>query len=497
MKGVRFSLFSKIMLWFFLNLLILGVVLFFVFNLNFRVSPGSRFFGESPYRTEALARLITEETRGGTRAQRDEVLRKYSAAYRVEFFIFEPSGTQLGGREIQLPPEITAELARTGGGPREIQGPGGPEPGRPAPGAGPGSPGGPPPRPPFFFRHTSSPSMYWSGSPIFVVDGTDPNPHRASLVASSDSFTGHGLFFDPTPWLIIAGVIIVVSIVFWFPLLRGITRSVAQLTAATESIADEKFAVRVDQTRKDELGRLGSAINQLATRLSGFVQGQKRFLGDISHELNSPLARMQVALDILELRSDESQRSHLADVREEVELMARLVSELLDYSRAGIRGAAIERQPTALRDLVEVVLAQEAKPPVQTVVDLPDDLEVMAQRELLARAFANVVRNAVRYGGDQGTIEISAADRDGRVQLTIADQGPGVPPAELERLFDPFYRVAADRARESGGSGLGLAIVRSCIEACGGSVIATNRDPSGLAIIITLDRAGTEDNDRG
>lgn len=477
MKRIRFSLFSKIMLWFFLNLLLLAVVGLFVFNLNLRFAPGSRFFGESANRMEALARLVTEETRGGDRARRDEALKKYSAAYNVEFFIFDNAGKQLGGRELQLPAEIATEVTRSGGPPVNL----------PAPGMPPPRGLGGPARPPFFFRHTSSPSLYWSGSPILVFAGPSDNPQRAVLVVASDSFSGHGLFFDPTPWLIITGVIIVVSILFWFPLLRGITRSVGQMTAATESIADEQFDVRVDQSRSDELGRLGAAINQLATRLSGFVHGQKRFMGDISHELNSPLARMQFALDILEMRSNEANRSYVQDVREEVELMSRLVTELLDYSRAGIKGAEVEREPIELLPLVEEVVEREAKPPVRVFVEIAPTVAVLAQRELLARALSNIVRNSLRYGGEDGAITISAAIVNDQVEITLSDQGPGVPPVELERLFDPFYRVAADRARASGGTGLGLAIVRSCVEACGGTVTAHNGESKGLSVVIRLD----------
>ncbi|MEO6393274.1 MAG: HAMP domain-containing sensor histidine kinase, partial [Pyrinomonadaceae bacterium] len=287
-------------------------------------------------------------------------------------------------------------------------------------------------------------------------------------------------------------VIIVVSILFWFPLLRGITRSVGQMTAATESIADEQFDVRVDQTRSDELGRLGAAINQLATRLSGFVHGQKRFMGDISHELNSPLARMQFALDILEMRTGEANRSYITDVRDEVELMSRLVTELLDYSRARIKGTEVEREPLVLLPLVDEVIEREAKPPALVSLNIESGVSVLAQRELLSRALSNIVRNALRYGGEDGAIDISALTTNGKVQITVSDQGPGVPTEELERLFDPFYRVASDRARTSGGSGLGLAIVRSCIEACGGTVTPHNREPAGLAVVITLD-AGVVD----
>lgn len=109
--------------------------------------------------------------------------------------------------------------------------------------------------------------------------------------------------------------------------------------------------------RRDKRGRLGKAINHLATRLSGFVQGQKRFLGDIWHELNSPLARRQFALSILEERIEPAERSYVADVQEEVAVMTKLVSELLAYSKAGIKQAEIKLEPVGLHSLVPQVIS--------------------------------------------------------------------------------------------------------------------------------------------
>ncbi|MDQ4120701.1 MAG: ATP-binding protein [Acidobacteriota bacterium] len=104
----------------------------------------------------------------------------------------------------------------------------------------------------------------------------------------------------------------------------------------------------------------------------------------------------------------------------------------------------------------------------------------------LSRAISNVVRNAVRYAGRAGEIEISASNDNGQIQLKLADNGAGVPESELDKLFDPFYRIQADRARETGGVGLGLAIVKTCIESCGGLVSAHNRTPHGLEVVIQL-----------
>jgi two-component system sensor histidine kinase CpxA len=104
----------------------------------------------------------------------------------------------------------------------------------------------------------------------------------------------------------------------------------------------------------------------------------------------------------------------------------------------------------------------------------------------LSRAIANVVRNAVRYAGEAGKIKVSATNWKNQVKIEIADNGVGVPKDTLEKLFDPFYRVESDRARQSGGTGLGLAIVKTCIEACQRKVSASNRIPHGLAVTISL-----------
>jgi len=119
-------------------------------------------------------------------------------------------------------------------------------------------------------------------------------------------------------------------------------------------------------------------------------------------------------------------------------------------------------------------------------VQVDETLVVQAEPELLARALGNLLRNAVRYAGAAGPIRLAATVSHGKVLISVEDSGPGVPEDALERIFDPFYRVEASRSRESGGVGLGLAIVRTCVEACGGSVRALNRKPNGLRVEIAL-----------
>ena len=145
------------------------------------------------------------------------------------------------------------------------------------------------------------------------------------------------MFLNPRPWIVLVLIIFGLSAIIWFPFIWNLNRSISQLTSATEQIADENFTIRVDDKRKDEIGRLGKSVNHLAAKLSDFVHGQKRFLGDISHELNSPLARMNWALSLLENKTEDVNQKYIENVREEVELMTKLVDELLAYSKAGMK----------------------------------------------------------------------------------------------------------------------------------------------------------------
>jgi two-component system sensor histidine kinase CpxA len=283
--------------------------------------------------------------------------------------------------------------------------------------------------------------------------------------------------------------VLFVSVLFWLPLVRGITRYISQMTRATEAIAEGHFETRAQPERGDELGRLSQAIQRMAARLSGFVHGQKRFLGDIAHELCSPIARMQVALGILEERADAKQKTYVEDVKEEVQHMSSLVNELLAFSKAGLRQKEVELQSVQLEPLVRRVLNREAAGHEQIAIEIDGSIQVLAEPELLSRALANLIRNALRYAGDAGPITISAIRAEAHVAISITDQGPGVPGEALEQIFDPFFRLEASRSRDTGGIGLGLSIVKTCVEACQGSVTARNRPAGGLRVEIVL-RAG-------
>ncbi len=342
---------------------------------------------------------------------------------------------------------------------------------------------------PKFIVRAGEPPQYWIGvrTPLPNDGGRPGIP--SSLLIVVPSLASGGLLLDVTPWLWVGAGVLACSVLLWLPLVRGITRSVRQMTGAAGQMAQGQFGTRVDTERRDELGKLGESLNHMAGRLGEYVTGQKRFLGDIAHELCSPLARMEMALGVLEHQANEKQQGYVTDVREEVRHMSSLVNELLSFSKAGLRAKDLELRAVPLAELCGRVITREAQGKTDIAVNADAGLSVLGDPDLLARAIGNVLRNAIRYAGEAGPIVLSATTRGAHVFLAITDSGPGVAPETLHRLFDPFYRPETARTREGGGAGLGLAIVKSCVEACSGSVAVKNALPHGLEVTMTLRRA--------
>ena len=232
--------------------------------------------------------MIATESNGKSRAERDEILQKYSDDYGITFTLFANTGEQLGGQDLALPTQIKESLAI------EFK----PPPGLPA------NPNRPPPPRKVHIERTTSPTTYWAIARVPLIEKGSSENIKASVIAYSDSLTGNGLFFNPKPWIVIVLIILGLSALIWFPFIWNLNKSISKLTSATEQIADENFTIRVDDKRKDEIGRLGKSVNHLAENFRISFTVKSVFLGDISHELNSPLARMNWALSLLENKTD-------------------------------------------------------------------------------------------------------------------------------------------------------------------------------------------------
>ncbi len=342
-----------------------------------------------------------------------------------------------------------------------------------------------------FILHTTSPDKFWIGIRIPVQGNNRPVP--GTLLASADNLWQTGVFFDFKPVLILVGSVLLLSVIFWWPFAYRITRALAEMTKVTEKIAEGRFESRVKVNKWDEIGSMGEAVNQLASRLNTFVTGEKRFLGDIAHELSSPLARLQIGLELLETTTTTDQEAMINDIREEVEEMTHLINELLAFSKAGLQGKEIELKPINLSKLLTDVTLKTASEQI-VKLDIEKNLSVMGDQMLLERAFGNVFRNAVRYASADGDIKVKASRAGKEISVITSDSGPGVPPSALEHLTEPFFRPEPSRSRSSGGTGLGLAIVQTCIESCNGSLSIRNRQPHGLEVEIRLEAASESTN---
>ena len=488
--NLRVPLLVRILGWLFLNLLLVAGVGYAAFRAQFRFGLDVLLAGRSGDRVQALADGIAAELSEQPHGNWNAVLARFGETHEARFILLRGGdAAPMAGAPERLPPEVRERVLDRRGPPlRNEAGPGGRNSPLHAPGLGPpaGAGGGLMRERGRFLVRTERPTQYWVGLRVRVRDVEPGRFVPAVLLIVSPSLHGGGLFFDLRPWLVVGGAVAALSALFWLPLVRGITQSLAATTRATGQIAEGRFDVRLPTRRRDELGQLGESVNRMAQRLEGLVQGQKRFLGDIAHELCSPLARIQMSLGILEQRVDPRHAPQLEELREEVEQMSGLVEELLSFSKASLGGATVKLEPVVLRALAETAAHREGARGGDLRVEVPTDLRVLAAPALLLRALANVIRNAVRYAGDAGPIVIAARLDGARVRVVVADAGPGVPEASLPKLFDPFYRVDEARTRETGGVGLGLTIVKTCVEACGGTATCHNRQPRGFEVTLEL-----------
>lgn len=265
---------------------------------------------------------------------------------------------------------------------------------------------------------------------------------------------------------------------------------IRQLRKGFDAVADGALDVRVGPGmggRRDELADLGRDFDRMTERLQSVIEGQQRLLHDVSHEMRSPLARLQAAVGLARQQPERMEDS-LQRIERESERMNQLIGELLTLSRleAGVSGA-LERVDMAelLAQVVEDARFEGAARQV-TVDYRPGQMaEVRANSELLQRAVENVVRNALRYSPAGGVVSIEAGrGEDGNFHIRVADQGPGVKEGELDAIFKPFYRGEAHRSGD--GYGLGLAIARRVVAASHGSIVASNGARGGLVVYIDM-----------
>lgn len=490
----RFRLTTKILLMAVGNIAALGILFLAFVRLQLGQDFESFLMTTARERIFSQSRSIALQMRDYDASSWNQILEEHSQAQGVTFALYRQGGEKVAGPNLNLPKQLQERVMA---GPPPDMGRGGKPPWG----------GGRPPMPmemkgempparvlaqiaggPFLINEeTPGGFQYWVTIRTFIPPAwPGDHPSRGMLVIASPTLLTNPFFFQLGPWIAIGVAAMIVSALCWYPMVRGLTKSLAQMTAATAKIAEGDFDTQLSVKRQDELGQLGTSINRMAARLGAFTHGQKRFLGDVAHELRSPLGRMQLALGILDRKVEESGHAYVQDLADDVKVMSGLTDGLLEFAKAEMRQDLVTLSPVNLADVVWRAVKAEGRPGVDVDVDVDPLLMVNAETESLFRAVANVLRNAVRYAGESGPIVVGARQAKGEISLSIADSGPGVPAESVDRLFEPFYRLEYARDRESGGAGLGLAIVKSCVETCGGRVSCRNRDPHGLEVSLVL-----------
>jgi two-component system, OmpR family, sensor histidine kinase CpxA len=299
-------------------------------------------------------------------------------------------------------------------------------------------------------------------------------------------------------------VALFVSGLICYLLTRYLTTPILRLREAAHQLASGDLSARAStriSPRSDELGDLVRDFDAMAAHIEDLVSRQRQLISDVSHELRSPLARLNVALDLARQRRGDDPAFDQAE--QDAALLNEMIGRLLTIAKLDVSAPQLPMTEVDLSELISQIVRNanfESNPSKESVkLTAEQGFLIQGNAEMLHSAIENVVRNAIHYT-DPGTeieVRIRADRQPGKslVCIEIRDHGPGLPESELNNIFRPFYRVAAARDRQSGGAGLGLAIADRVIRAHGGTISARNTAPRGLLIEILLPEytAGTPD----
>ncbi|HTC48422.1 MAG TPA: ATP-binding protein [Candidatus Aquilonibacter sp.] len=447
------SLFLKIFLSFWAALA-LFLVLAILVMLAFRTQRNSTW---DTLRTTALTEATLAYEQGGTQPAHD-YLENLQRTHHVRAYVFDEQGNEISGRSSQGWAEHVAA-------------------GKPLP-----------PHPGMIFPR-----------PQILTESKASSDGRHFYTIAMELPPGPRVFFGP--WGIpMPGLIILVissGIVCYF-LAWYMTKPVVRLRAATQQLAAGDLTARAGSPNSkggDEIAGLVRDFDTMAGRLENLVNAQSRLLNDISHELRSPLARLNVALGLARQRSGAESASMLERIELEASRLNELIGRLLTLARLEDGEQSVPSNPILVDEIV-LNIAEDAEFEAQARhchvrSEIPSgNWAVRGEASLLHSAIENVVRNAIRYTREGSTVEIhlERVDSPKRAEavISVTDCGSGVPADALEKLFQPFYRLDDDRGRQTGGVGLGLAITERAVRFHGGRVAAFNRAEGGLLVEIHL-----------
>lgn len=459
------KLFLKIFIWFWLAMVLVGAALIISLATTSTGQAGPPWFDF----VESALRLHAREAAGaferGGQPALDAYLQEVERGASVEAYLFDEHGAEVRGR---TPPAGATALVRQSA------------------------------------ESTTGEFRFHGQRPLAAQSVTAPSGRTYVLVVQMHGnpfgFSGAGL---GKLGLRIALVLLTGGVVC-YGLARYLVAPVGRLRAATRRLAEGDLSSRTTPTigsRRDELADLGRDFDVMAERMESLVTAQRRLLGDISHELRSPLARLGVALDLARRNAGNEQGAALDHAHErigqEAEQLNQLIEQLLALTRLESGGGGSKNDTAQPVDLAALVLgvaadadfeARSHNRQVRIIANCP--CRVLGNQELLRSAVENVVRNGVHYTAEGTVVEIALAclaeGEQANARIRVRDHGAGVPEAELDQLFLPFYRTADARDRQTGGTGLGLAITSRAVRLYKGRVTARNAAGGGLIVEILL-----------
>jgi signal transduction histidine kinase len=275
-------------------------------------------------------------------------------------------------------------------------------------------------------------------------------------------------------------------------LAHGMTYPLREMATAARAMAQGDYARRVTATSRDEVGALARAFNEMSRQLSEVDRLRRDLVANASHELRTPLGALRARLENIVDGVEAGDAAAIEDALRQVERLGDLVDQLLDLSKLESGAVPLELTEIRAEALLDQVAAewreQAGSRGIRLEREAAPDLVLRVDADRMRQVLANLVANAVRHSPEVGRVLLSARADGTTARLEVADEGPGIPADDLERVFERFYRSDRSRSAEAGGAGLGLAIARWIVELHGGTIHAAPADPTGCRIVVELPR---------
>jgi signal transduction histidine kinase len=326
---------------------------------------------------------------------------------------------------------------------------------------------------------------------IFFLTTVNKPPGRyMSISADTDDGRRNKFFL----WLIFLCILLSLLI---YPLSMNITRPLERITEKAIKFSHGDFSVFAGNNKKqngDEIARLDNAFNHMARELIAMIEAKKELLSDISHELGSPLARMKVALEMIQDKIEKSKvpsMEHIKSLSDDIDEMSELVKELLEFSKMDLKNYMLNIKPLNIEELVSISIKNfenlGAKKNITMELKKEGEIhDIPSDGEKICRVLANLLSNAIKYSQPGGKITIIVRGEKEFSSVSVIDDGPGIGKENGEKIFEPFFREDPSRTRGTGGTGLGLAIAKKIIDLHGGKIWVENPGEHGAIITFQI-----------